>query len=145
MRHAWVAPQIARGAFLLQTVPVRPASREYLVDLCDRRDLDSEACKMSRSCLLVADCRGHACLFRYHPNCVDTYVHHLQHNRAAHSNLDAKAMFAEPTKRPCYFRCGHGIAVPLLAKSTSNHLRRITPQDRKSGRVVYSIAAHEKT
>ncbi|CAM9492023.1 unnamed protein product [Laminaria digitata] len=40
-------------------------------------------------------------------------------------------MFAESNMRPCYFRYGYDIAIPLLAKSTFNTLRSIAPQDRK--------------
>ena len=45
--------------------------------------------------------------------------------------LDHRAMFAEANMRPCYFRYGYDIAIPLLAKSTFQNLRDTAPQDRK--------------
>ena len=47
-------------------------------------------------------------------------------------SLDVKAMFAQSTMRPCYFRYGYDIAVPLRAyKVASDELRNTAPLDRQ--------------
>ena len=40
-------------------------------------------------------------------------------------------MFAESNMRPCYFRYGYDIALPLRAKAFFYNLRGTAPQDRK--------------
>lgn len=40
-------------------------------------------------------------------------------------------MFAESNMRPCYFRYGYDIALPLRARAFFYNLRSIAPQDRK--------------
>lgn len=40
-------------------------------------------------------------------------------------------MFAQSTMRPCYYRQGFDIALPLRARKMYHGLRRIAPQDRK--------------
>ncbi|CAM9982953.1 unnamed protein product, partial [Hapterophycus canaliculatus] len=46
-------------------------------------------------------------------------------SRDARRSLDAKAMFAQSTMRPCYFRQGYDIALPLRARKLYYHLRTI--------------------
>ena len=58
-------------------------------------------------------------------------VHGLHGNRDAYPTLDDKAMFAESNMRPCYFRYGYDIALPLRAKAFFYNLRGTAPQDRK--------------
>lgn len=45
--------------------------------------------------------------------------------------LDDRAMFAEANMRPCYFRYGYDIAIPLPAKTVFHSMRDTAPQDRK--------------
>ncbi|CAM9874817.1 unnamed protein product, partial [Laminaria digitata] len=52
-------------------------------------------------------------------------------SRDAYPTLDDKAMFAESNMRPCYFRYGYDIALPLRARAFFYNLRGIAPQDRK--------------
>lgn len=49
----------------------------------------------------------------------------------AHRSLDVKAMFAQSNMRPCYFRYGYDIAVPLQAHKLFHGLRKLAPQNRK--------------
>ncbi len=51
--------------------------------------------------------------------------------REARPSLIAKAMFAQSNMRPCYFRHGFDIAVPLRARRLFSGLRNIAPLDRK--------------
>eukprot|EP00752_Nemacystus_decipiens_P008218 g7348.t1 len=53
------------------------------------------------------------------------------HSREKHRSLGDRAMFAEGNMRPCYFRYGYDIAVPLPAGSWFATLRDTAPQDRK--------------
>lgn len=45
--------------------------------------------------------------------------------------LDNKAMFAEASMRPCYFRYGYDIAIPLPVKKVFHKPRDAASQDRK--------------
>ena len=47
------------------------------------------------------------------------------------SRLDHRAMFAEANMRPCYFRYGYDITIPLLASSFFYDVTDTAPQDRK--------------
>ncbi|CAM9463743.1 unnamed protein product [Laminaria digitata] len=51
--------------------------------------------------------------------------------REQRSKLDHRAMFAEANMRPCYFRYGYDIAIPLLAQVIFDDMTGIAPQDRK--------------
>lgn len=49
----------------------------------------------------------------------------------ARRSLDVKAMFAQSNMRPCYYRHGYDVAVPLRARKLFHSLRKIAPRDRK--------------
>ncbi len=51
--------------------------------------------------------------------------------REARPSLHGKAMFAQSNMRPCYFRYGYDIAVPLRARKLYPRLKDIPPLDRK--------------
>ncbi|CAM9982432.1 unnamed protein product, partial [Pylaiella littoralis] len=51
--------------------------------------------------------------------------------RESRRSLLGKAMFAQSNMRPCYFRHGYDIAVPLQAQKLFYGLRKFPPQDRK--------------
>ncbi|CAM9123001.1 unnamed protein product [Ectocarpus sp. 6 AP-2014] len=52
-------------------------------------------------------------------------------SRAARRSLDGKAMFLQSNMRPCYYRHGYDIAMPLPARRLVERLREVAPQDRK--------------
>eukprot|EP00904_Undaria_pinnatifida_P003028 jgi/Undpi1/12726/HiC_scaffold_6.g02394.m1 len=52
-------------------------------------------------------------------------------SREAYPTLDDKAMFAESNMRPCYFRYGYDIALPLRARAFFYSLRNTPPDKRK--------------
>lgn len=49
----------------------------------------------------------------------------------ARRSLDVKAMFMQSNMRPCYYRHGYDIAVPLRARKLFHRLRKIAPRDRE--------------
>ncbi|CAN0257386.1 unnamed protein product [Ectocarpus fasciculatus] len=52
-------------------------------------------------------------------------------SREARRSLDVKAMFMQSNMRPCYYRHGYDIAVPLRARKLFHRLRKIAPRDRE--------------
>ncbi|CAM9861341.1 unnamed protein product [Ectocarpus sp. 12 AP-2014] len=52
-------------------------------------------------------------------------------SREARRSLDVKAMFVQSNMRPCYYRHGYDVAVPLRARKLFHSLRKIAPRDRK--------------
>ncbi|CAN0075141.1 unnamed protein product, partial [Ectocarpus sp. 4 AP-2014] len=51
-------------------------------------------------------------------------------SRAARRSLNGKAMFLQSNMRPCYYRHGYDIAMPLPARRPVERLREVAPRDR---------------
>ncbi|CAM9869706.1 unnamed protein product [Ectocarpus fasciculatus] len=52
-------------------------------------------------------------------------------SRAARRSLDGKAMFVQTNMRPCYYRHGYDIAMPLPVRRPVERVREVAPWDRQ--------------